>query len=916
MNNWLNKISATVASGALLLSMGLGQTYVGSAACQACHGIADVTQAGYNIYESWYNSGHPYKFNVVENDQAPTYPDFVENFEDNWMTELGNGNHSWSEIAGVIGGFGWKARFVGPDGQIVGTADAQIDPGAGHNQFNFYDGVDHGWADYHTSDVKVYNYSCFKCHTTGGDTTGTWLTGVDGLGTFVEGGIGCEACHGPGSDHVAAPSTSNIDRVYEFAHQDNSLGGLEVDGTVITPDSTGDDVNFLCGSCHNRSYTDPINASGGFIRHHEQWDEFVASDHFANGLTCISCHNPHKRVIWDGDGINMECTTCHPNEMATINHAGTQNCVECHMPYAAKSGTTQGQSGYKGDVRSHLWKISVDSESMFTDDGSAVRDDDTRQASLSPAYSCLSCHNDDPDDDIPDMTLEQVVNTAANMHTTPATDPTYVGSETCAACHDEVNADLGYNIVEEWSNSGHPYKFNVVENDLAPTYPDFVENFEDNWLTELGNGNHSWSEIAGVIGGFGWKARFVGPDGQIVGTADAQIDPGAGHNQFNFYDGVDHGWADYHTSDVKVYNYSCFKCHTTGGDTTGTWLTGVDGLGTFVEGGIGCEGCHGPGSNHAQTGDPTYIDRVYEFAHLDNTIGGLEKDGNVITPDPNGDDVNFLCGSCHNRSYTDPINASGGFIRHHEQWDEFSASPHDGILNCTTCHDPHKRVLWNGEGIKIECSSCHPTQSANLTHAGTHDCVECHMPYAAKSGTTQGQSGYKADVRSHIVRIAADTLSMFTDDGSAVLDDDTRPASLSPAYSCLSCHNDDPADGIPDMTLAEAATEAATMHNTMATGEESELPTAFALRQNYPNPFNPTTTIVFDIPEASRVKIEIYDLLGNRVRGLVDDTYAPGHHQISWDGRTGSGQYASAGIYFARLSHGTDIHQIKMVLLK
>ncbi len=50
------------------------------------------------------------------------------------------------------------------------------------------------------------------------------------------------------------------------------------------------------------------------------------------------------------------------------------------MPYAAKSGTTRGESGFKADVRSHIFKITVDDQSMFSEDGSVVRDDDERQA--------------------------------------------------------------------------------------------------------------------------------------------------------------------------------------------------------------------------------------------------------------------------------------------------------------------------------------------------------------------------------------------------------------------------------------------------------------------------------------------------------------------------------------------------------
>ncbi|MCF6170840.1 MAG: T9SS type A sorting domain-containing protein [Bacteroidales bacterium] len=383
------------------------QTFAGSDACKLCH---------LDKYDNWAASGHPYKFNVIVDNQPPVYPPEAINFEDQWMDSLGDGSHDWSQIAGVIGGYGWKARFVGLDGHLVGTSGAVSSDGVGHNQFNFFGGVDYGWVDYHPNDVKIYNYSCFKCHTTGGDTTGSWLAGVDGLGTFTEGGIGCESCHGPGSDHVADPTTSNIDRVYEFAHQDNSLGGLSINGEVQTPNPDGNDVNFLCGTCHNRDYKAQINASGGFVKHHEQWDEFTHTEHYANGMTCLTCHDPHKRVIWDGDGIKMTCGTCHPTQVETINHEGNATCLDCHMTFAAKSGTTRGQSGYKGDVRSHLFKITVDTESMFTEDGAWVRDDEERKASLSPAYTCLGCHNDDPNDDIPDKTLAEVVAAAGDMH--------------------------------------------------------------------------------------------------------------------------------------------------------------------------------------------------------------------------------------------------------------------------------------------------------------------------------------------------------------------------------------------------------------------------------------------------------------------------------------------------------------------
>ena len=483
----------------------------------------------------------------------------------------------------------------------------------------------------------------------------------------------------------------------------------------------------------------------------------------------------------------------------------------------------------------------------------------------------------------------------------------FVGSEACKTCHSDK-----YN---SWKDSGHPYKFSIVQNNEAPTYPDFAVNFEDTWMTDLGDGSHTWADVAGVIGGFGWKARFVGTDGIIIGTAGSKVaDAGGGHNQFNFYGGEAHGWVDYDAShENKAYNYGCFKCHTTGGDTSGTWLAGVDGLGTFTEGGVGCEACHGPGSDHIAAPSEDNIDKVYEFVHQDNAIGGLQLNGKVITPNPDGNNINFLCGTCHNRSYTDPINASGGFIKHHEQWDEFSASKHSQAgFTCLTCHDPHKRVIWDGDGITKKCETCHSDKAKTINHAGTSTCIDCHMPFAAKSGTTRGASGFKGDVRSHLFTIKADTASMFTADGSAVKDDDERRAALSPAYACLGCHNDSPDDDIPDMNIDKAAQAASGMHTpTSVEAETQMLPTDYALGQNYPNPFNPTTSISFDLKENSKVELKVYTALGAEVATLISGAMDAGHHNVQF-----SGDNLPSGVYVYILCAEEFTASKKMLLIK
>ncbi|MCD4683427.1 MAG: T9SS type A sorting domain-containing protein [Bacteroidales bacterium] len=481
----------------------------------------------------------------------------------------------------------------------------------------------------------------------------------------------------------------------------------------------------------------------------------------------------------------------------------------------------------------------------------------------------------------------------------------WVGSEACQQCHSEK-----YNF---WVASGHPYKFTVIENGQPPVYPPEAFNYQVSWMTNLGDGSHTWDDIAGVIGGYGWKSRFVGNDGHIVGTAGSAYSTGLGHNQFNFYGGEDHGWVDYHPGDEKIYNYGCFKCHTTGGDMTGTWLAGVDGLGTFTEGGVGCESCHGPGGDHVNTLSADDIDKVYEFAHQDNSIGGLQIGDDVQTPDPDSDDINFLCGTCHNRSYTSPINSSGGFIKHHEQWDEFVATKHfkEQGMDCSQCHNPHKRVIWDGDGIIMTCGTCHPNQVNHIDHDGDATCLDCHMPFAAKSGTTRGESGFKGDVRSHLVKIIPDTESMFTEDGSAVKDDENRPAALSPAYACLGCHNDDPDDDIPDKTLEDAAEQAAGMHNETSIAERESIEIGI-----YPNPTFGPTKINFTLPNSEIISLTIYNASGQVVYSLINEVKSAGDQHISWDGNSNTGADITPGYYFVNISSNNFSSVEKLVLVK
>jgi hypothetical protein len=79
------------------------------------------------------------------------------------------------------------------------------------------------------------------------------------------------------------------------------------------------------------------------------------------------------------------------------------------------------------------------------------------------------------------------------------------------------------------------------------------------------------------------------------------------------------------------------------------------------------------------------------------------------------------------------------------------------------------------------------------------------------------------------------------------------------------------------------------------------LPESFGLAPNYPNPFNSSTTISFQLPVAGAARIEIFDLLGQKIRSLVAGERAAGFHETTWDGRDDSGLLTAAGPYLYRL---------------
>ena len=103
---------------------------------------------------------------------------------------------------------------------------------------------------------------------------------------------------------------------------------------------------------------------------------------------------------------------------------------------------------------------------------------------------------------------------------------------------------------------------------------------------------------------------------------------------------------------------------------------------------------------------------------------------------------------------------------------------------------------------------------------------------------------------------------------------------------------------------------------TAVESKEYTIPNKYTLDQNYPNPFNPSTLINYSIPENGNIKLVIYNMLGQKVKTLINTNASAGTYSASWNGRNDAGQLVTSGIYIYQLEAGLTKMSKKMMLLK
>ncbi|GAB4340350.1 MAG: hypothetical protein Kow0037_26140 [Calditrichia bacterium] len=124
-------------------------------------------------------------------------------------------------------------------------------------------------------------------------------------------------------------------------------------------------------------------------------------------------------------------------------------------------------------------------------------------------------------------------------------------------------------------------------------------------------------------------------------------------------------------------------------------------------------------------------------------------------------------------------------------------------------------------------------------------------------------------------------------------------------------------DATPPSTKKDFLMEVVTwLRGVTNLGDLGEVPTVFDLKQNYPNPFNPTTSIKYQVPQNVDVRLEVFNILGQRVKTLVNRKMDPGYYEVVWDGTNDFGAKVASGLYIYRIQAGDFVKSHKMILMK
>ena len=328
--------------------------YVGSAACANCHQPQ---------HEAWQASHH--QLAMTEPTDASVVADFdgtaferttFQKVEDRWVvhTDAADGQLSDFDVRYTFGIEPLQQYLLELPGNRLQALNIAWDT-VGENWFHLYpdESIDHDDVLHWTKSSHNWNYMCADCHST--DVTKGYDAVERTYATeFAEISVGCEACHGPGSLHVALTEVglteigsigSGMVPLATQAEQINSCARCHSRRSQLKEGFTADDayLDYYLPSLLDESLYHP---DGQILDEVYVYGSFLQSKMHAQGVTCSNCHDAHSaKLLIEGNGL---CTQCHnatgrpdfptlkpadyDSEAHLLHADGEAGCVSCHMP--------------------------------------------------------------------------------------------------------------------------------------------------------------------------------------------------------------------------------------------------------------------------------------------------------------------------------------------------------------------------------------------------------------------------------------------------------------------------------------------------------------------------------------------------------------------------------------------------------
>lgn len=284
----------------------------------------------------------------------------------------------------------------------------------------------------------------------------------------------------------------------------------------------------------------------------------------------------------------------------------------------------------------------------------------------------------------------------------PPADATFKGRTLCLGCHSKLTTE----ITDAYAKTAHPKALQTPDQPGA-----VVATFDE-------DSPFKKEDIAYVLGVGKRQQAYVGKDGKLLPAE---------------WDVQNKKWKPAQAADATA---ECVPCHTNGYDAAKK---------TWIDAGVSCESCHGPGSAHAASADKTKIGNPSKLPPAKQAMvcarchsAGVTKDGAHKYPAGLkwGDDITTVF------TLTD-VKGPG----RNQQYNEWMKSTHAGKdVTCVTCHEPHgKGATTEAQLVKPEkelCSGCHAAALQSATHPKLTDamkCGLCHMPQGSHTFAVPGK---------------------------------------------------------------------------------------------------------------------------------------------------------------------------------